>query len=160
MQKVLIGKLLEYVRDNNPDILFALEAEASLTTWLTDKVHTVDIIIEQLKEQQLPNYQIEEICMEELTKDLRPSKYNYIYKLLEEEFEQHYQRVLQTGLLQHEVINLIHHCQSAFEDLNFSEDNEDNQFLKYAIIGCVSEYFESESETVSHELQQPTETQG
>jgi hypothetical protein len=160
MQKILKNKLLEYIRDSNPDILFALEAEASVTIWLTDKVHTVDTLIEQLKEMKQSDYQIEETCMEILTQDLRPSKYNFISNLLEEEFEQHYQRLLQTGLLQHEVINLIHHCQSAFDDLNFSEDNEDNQFLRYAIIGCISEYFESESETVSHELQQSTETEG
>jgi hypothetical protein len=160
MQKILMNKLLEYIRHNNPDILFALEAEAGVTIWLTDKVHTVDKLIEQLKKQQQPDYQIEETCMEELTKDLRPSKYNYINNLLEEEFEQHYQRLLQTGLLQHEVINLIHHCQPVFDDLNFSEDNEENQFLWYAITGSISEYFESESETVSHELQQSAETQG
>ncbi len=160
MQEILINKLLEYIRDNNPDILFALEAEATVTIWLSEKVSAVDTLIIQLKEQQQPDYEIEETCMDIITKDLRPSKYNYICNLLEEEFEQHYQQLLQTGLLQHEVINMIHHCQSTFDDLKFSEETEDNQFLRYAIIGAVSDYLNSENENVSHELQQPTKTAG
>jgi hypothetical protein len=134
MQEILINKLLKYIRDNNPEILFALEAEATVTIWLSEKVSAVDTLIIQLKEQLQPDYEIEEICMDIITKDLRPSKYNYICNLVEEEFEQHYQQLLQTGLLQHEVINLIHHCQSTFDDLKFSEETEDNQFLRYAWI--------------------------
>ncbi|MFM9910208.1 MAG: DUF1896 family protein [Chitinophagaceae bacterium] len=160
MQEILINKLLEYIRDNNPDILFALEAEATVTIWLSEKVSAVDTLIIQLKEQQQPDYEIEETCMDIITKDLRPSKYNYICNLLEEEFQQHYQQLLQTGLLQHEVINMIHHCQSTFDDLKFSEETEDNQFLRYAIIGAVSDYLNSENENVSNELQQPTKTAG
>jgi hypothetical protein len=78
MQEILINKLLEYIRDNNPDILFALEAEVAVTTWLSEKVSIVDMLIIQLKKQQQPDYEIEEICMDIITKDLRPSKYNYI----------------------------------------------------------------------------------
>jgi Domain of unknown function (DUF1896) len=160
MKEILQKKLFEYIRDNNPDILFALEAEATVTVWLSENVNAVDILISQLKKEGLPDYEIEETCMDIITKSLRPSKYNYICNLLEEEFEQHYQQLLQTGLLQDEVINMIHHCQSTFDDLKFSEETEDNQFLRYAIIGAVSDYLNSENENVSHELQQPTETAG
>jgi hypothetical protein len=100
--------------------------------------------------------------MAELTNNLRPSKYNYILSLLEEEFEGDYNKLLQSGLLQHEVINMINQCNSVFADLNFSEENEDNEFIRYAIIGELSDYFQSnrEVEIVSNELQQPTETAG
>jgi hypothetical protein len=81
MQEILINKLLEYIRDNNPDILFALEAEAAVTTWLSEKVSIVDMLIIQLKEQQQPDYEIEETCMDIITKDLRPSICN-CYKLV------------------------------------------------------------------------------
>jgi Domain of unknown function (DUF1896) len=160
MQEILKNKLLNYIRDNNPDILFELEAEATVTIWLTEKVSIVETLIQQLKVQQQPDYEIEEICMDIITKDLRPSKYNYICNILEEEFEHQFQQLLQTGLLQYEVINMIHYCQSAFDDLNFSEETEDNQFLRHAIIGTVSDYLNSEDENVSNELQQPTETAG
>lgn len=162
MKENLINKLLEYIRDNNPDILFESEAKGTLVVWLSEKVSSVDSLILQLQKQKLPANQVEEICMEALTKELRPSKFNYISNLLEEEFTKDHNRLLQSGLLQYEVINMINHCEPVFKDLNFSEENEDNRFLRYAITGCVNEYLESnrESETVNNELQQSAETEG
>lgn len=160
MNETLMNKLFEYIRDNNPDILFELEASQGITAWLSDKIESISLLIEQLKQQVLPDYEAEEICMSELTKELKPSKYNYLQNLIEEEFPSNYNQLFKSGLLQHEVINMITHCQPVFDDLNFSGENEDNQFLRYAIINSVNEYLNSESETVSHGLQQPTETEG
>lgn len=160
MKEILIGKLLEYIRDNNPDILFALEAEDKLRVWLYDKVNAAEPLMQQLKNSKQPDYIIVETCLQEMTKELRPSRYNYILHLLEEEFETNYKELLQSGLLQHEVINMIDYCNSTFDDLVFAEENEDNQFIRYAIIGTVSEYLESNrvNEPVSNELQQSAET--
>ncbi len=160
MKEILIGKLLEYIRDNNPDILFALEAEDKLRSWLYDKAYSAEPLIQQLKSDKQLDYIIEEICLEEMTRDLRPSLYNYILNILEMEFERDYEQLLQSGLLQHEIINMINYCNSIFDDLRFVEENEDNQFIRYAITGAVSEYLESNrvNETVSNELQQSAET--
>ena len=157
-----MNKLLEYIRANNPDILFELEAKRSLTIWLSEKVSVVNSLIQQLITQGLPEYEIEETCMDIITKDLRPSKYNYILNLLEAEFEVDYNRLLQSGLLQHEVINIVNHSLSVFNDLNFSDETEDDRFTQYAIIGMIGEYLESssEKENVNNELQQSTETSG
>ena len=162
MKKLLMNKLLEYIRANNPDILFELEAKRSLTIWLSEKVSVVNSLIQQLITQGLPEYEIEETCMDIITKDLRPSKYNYILNLLEAEFEVDYNRLLQSGLLQHEVINIVNHSLSVFNDLNFSDETEDDRFTQYAIIGMIGEYLESssEKENVNNELQQSTETSG
>ncbi|WP_457817492.1 hypothetical protein, partial [Staphylococcus aureus] len=70
-------------------------------------------------------------------------RYNYILHILEEEFENNYKKLLQSGLLQHEVINMINYCNSTFDDLVFAEETADNQFIHYAITGAVSEYLES-----------------
>lgn len=160
MKEILIGKLLEYIRDNNPDILFSLEAEDKLRVWLYDKVSTAGSLIKQLKNSSQPEYIIVETCLEEITKELRPSRYNYILNILETEFETDYNLLFQAGLLQHEVVNMINYCNSTFDDLRFAEENEDNQFIRYAITGAVSEYLESNrvNETVSNELQQSAET--
>jgi hypothetical protein len=110
-----------------------------------------------------PAYIIEDACMDVMTQDLRPSKFNYISNLLQEEFESTYIQILECGTLKFEVINLINQCQSVFEDLNFSDENEDNQFLRYAILGSISEYLEgvtSEDENVKDGLQQSTKTEG
>lgn len=160
MKEILIGKLLEYIRDNNPDILFALEAEDKLISWLYDKVYSAESLIQQLRNNNQPDYIIEETCLDEITRDLRPSRYNYVLNILEKEFERDYQQLFQSGLLQHEVINMISYCNSTFDDLRFAEENEDNQFIRYAITGAVSEYLESNrvNETVDNELQQSAET--
>lgn len=160
MKENLIGSLLEYIRDNNPDVLFALEAEDKLRVWLYDKASAVEPLMQQLKNSKQPDYIIAETCLQEMTKELRPSRYNYILHILEEEFETNHKELLQSGLLQHEVINMINYCNSTFDDLVFAEVNEDNQFIRYAITGTVSEYLESNrvNEPVSNELQQSAET--
>jgi Domain of unknown function (DUF1896) len=161
MQEVLVSKLLEYLRDNNPDILFALEAEDKLRLWLYSKAESVESLWQQMETDKQPAYIIEEACLNELTRELRPSRYNYIINLLEQEFEQEYKLLQQSGLLQNEAVNMISYCDSVFADLNFSEENEDNRFIRYAISGMISEYLQSnsEKENVSNELQQSEKTQ-
>lgn len=160
MKEILIGKLLEYIRDNNPDILFALEAEDKLRSWLYAKADSVQSLWQQMETEKQSAYIIEETCLNELTRELRPSRYNYILNLLEQEFENDYTILVQSGLLQHEVVNMIGYCDSVFNDLKFSEENEDNQFIQYAICGAISEYLDSNrvNENVSNELQQSAET--
>lgn len=143
MKELLIGKLLEYIRDNNPDILFALEAEDKLRLWLYSKAESVESLWQQMQTDKQPAYSIEEACLNELTRELRPSRYNYIINLLEQEFEQEYKLLQQSGLLQHEAVNMISYCDSVFNDLKFSEENEDNRFIRYAICGAISEYLDS-----------------
>jgi hypothetical protein len=78
--------------------------------------------------------------MEALTKDLRPSRFNYITAILEEEFETVYQQLLQTGTLPYEVINLIDSCTPVFETLGFTEDKTEDANLRYAIMGTIADY--------------------
>ena len=132
MQQALITKLHEYIREHNPDLLFQLEEDKKVTEYLSDKISTVSALIKQT-ENGKPVYIIEDACMDVLTQDLRPSKFNYISNLLQEEFESTYNQLLESGTLKLEVINLINQCQPVFDDLNFSEKNEGNQFLRYAI---------------------------
>lgn len=160
MKEILISKLLEYIRENNPDILFSLEAADKLRLWLYSKAESVESLWQRMETDEQPAYIIEEACMTELTRELRPSRYNYIINLLENDFEQEYKLLQQSGLLQHEVVNMIGYCDSVFNDLKFSEENEDNRFIQYAICGAISEYLDSNrvNENVSNELQQSAET--
>lgn len=162
MQEILINKLLEYIWENNPDILFQLEQEAGLTNYLNDKVSAAMELVQAMKAQNQPGYIIEETCMTNMTAELRPSRYNYIISILSEEFEDEYNRMIDSGVLLTETINIISDCESVLDDLNFSEENEDNRFIRYAITGMISEYLQrnSENENVSHGLQQSAEGTG
>ena len=145
MQEILINNLLEYIRENNPDLLMQLEEDKKVTEFLSNKISAVEGLLNQSDKEQ-PAYIIEEACMDILTQDLRPSKFNYICTILEEVFEASYQQLYGSGMLQFEVINLINHCQPAFDTIGFTEENEDNWELRYTITGAISKYLESKSE--------------
>jgi hypothetical protein len=162
MKKILINKLHQYIRENNPDVLIQLEEDGVVTEYLINKIGTVDALLKHVDKGQ-PAYIVEDACMEVLTQDLKPSKYNYISNLLEEEFENYHLQLKESGTLQFETINLINYCHSTFEDLVFNEKNENNRFLRYAISGCISEYLESNKvgvKNVSDGLQQPAKITG
>jgi hypothetical protein len=160
MQGILINNLYKYIKENNPDILLELEEAGNTTQYLSDKVNSVDSLIIQLSGEGKPPYIIEESCMAVLTEDLKPSRYNYIRHILESEFEEQYNQFIESAVLLFEISNMIKQCNPVFDDLNFSEENEDNRFLRYAITGVIKEYFDNVvSENVSDELQQSTKTE-
>ncbi len=159
MKATLIKNLYLYIKENNPDILMELEEDGNTAKYLRDKVSSIDSLLDQLNKEGKPLYIIEETCMNALTEDLKPSRYNYILNILESEFEERYNQFIESGLLLFEISNMIKECNSVFDDLNFAEENEDNRFLRYAITGVIKEYLESvTSENVRDELQQSTET--
>ena len=160
MQDIVMEKLHDYIRVNNPDLLLQLEEDGKTTEYLSDKVNGVDTLLKQPNNRQ-PDYIVFDACMDVLTEDLKPSKYNYIYNILEEEFEDTFLKFRESGILQFEAINIIQNCESVFNDLNFSEENEDNHFIRYAITGMINEYLQSNrvNENVSNELQQSTKTE-
>lgn len=143
MQEVLIEKLHQYMANNNPDLLIALQQEGSVSSYLKDKVAAIDLLLNELLTINIPAYIIEERCMDELTKELRPSKFNYLISILEEEFEPDYNRLKESGLLTYEVINLIGTCTPVFDTFGFAVENEADRHLRFAITGAVKEYFEN-----------------
>lgn len=144
MEEILINKLHQYIRENNPDVLVHLEEDGVLSEYLASKVNAVYTLINQLDKGE-PAFIIEDVCMDVMTQDLKPSKYNYIHNIIKEEFEDAYLRFVASGVLRYEVINLINYCRSVFKDLNFSKENEDNRFTHYAIAGMIGEYLQVKS---------------
>jgi len=146
MHQQLIPKLHAYLVQNHLDLLISLQEDHRLTSYLNTKVASVREFYDALAEEKRPAYVIEALCLEELTRDLRPSRFNYMKNLLEEEFEAEYLRMRESGILTYEVINLIGACEPIFEVFGFSEDNEDNKELRYAVMGMIAEYMGSYAE--------------
>jgi len=157
MQEILIKKLLLYIQENNPELLLQLEEESGVTDYLLSKVGMVDCLLNG-KDQGQPAYILETACMDILTQDLKPSRYRYICKILEEEFENCYDGLEDTGLKKFEAINLLHFCRTVFDDFGFDEESENNRFLRYLIAGSISEYFNSgrSKKSVSYGVQDST----
>lgn len=140
MQSMLTEKLWTYIVHNHPDLMISLQESQSVTSYLEAKVTAILPMAEQLLSEGRPQYIIEELCLKEMTAELKPSRYQYIRSVLEEEFPQAYERLKENGTLTYEVINLIEACKDIFSDFDFNEDNETNRHLRYAIIGQVHDY--------------------
>ncbi|MDP3180326.1 MAG: hypothetical protein Q8M67_00740 [Bacteroidota bacterium] len=142
MQEMLKEKLWTYIVHNNPDLMLNLQQDFAVTHYLEEKVNGIQFLTSQLQAENKPGYVIETLCMEELTEDLLPSKFNYISNILENEFTQDFQFLKESGLLTYEIVNLISESETVFETLGFGE-NEQNRMLSYAIIGTIRQYMES-----------------
>lgn len=94
----------------------------------------------QLIDEGKPPYIIEELCLNAMTEELKPSRYQYIRSVIEEEFNADYERMKESGTLTYEVVNLIEACKGIFSDFDFNSENESNRHLRYAIIGQVHDY--------------------
>jgi len=143
MQEMLKEKLWTFIVHNNLDLMLNLQQDFSVTSYLEMKVFNVWPLVSQLLAENNPEYVIEELCMEELTKDLRPSKFNYIQGVFEDEFEEDFLRIKESGMLTYEIINLITESETVFETLGFMQDNEQDRMLRYAIAGTIRQYMES-----------------
>ncbi|WP_313236996.1 hypothetical protein [Sphingobacterium multivorum] len=140
MYKILKEKLWAYIVHNNPDLMFNLQEDYSVTRYLDEKVNGIMPMAERLLSERKPLYVIEELCVKEMTEELRPSKFLYIREVLEQEFPDDWQRLREDGLLTYEIINMMESCREIYESFNFSVQNEDDQLLRAAIIGQVHEY--------------------
>ncbi len=140
MQEFLINKLHQYISENNPDLLIMLEEKNETTSYLNNKIKSIDNLIAELTQGNKPEYIIEEACMDVLTKELRPGKYNYIKNIIEEEFEYAFYNFQKTGVLLYEIINIISYSRDVFAAFDFTEENENNRLLRYAVTGLINEY--------------------
>ncbi|MCT1523843.1 hypothetical protein [Sphingobacterium hotanense] len=140
MQTVLKEKLWAYIVHHNPDLMFRLQEDYSVTRYLEEKVAGILPMAAELLSENRPMYITLELCLNAMTEDLRPSRYLYLRSVLEEEFSPDYERLKESGTLTYELCNLIEACKEIFEELGFSRENEENRLLRYAIIGQVQEY--------------------
>jgi hypothetical protein len=138
MKAILANKLYEYLRDNNPDILFRLSETNSTDSYIKENLDAVESLIQQDK----PAYQVEYECMNTMTADLRPSKFNYIRNILEDEFPKDFQRLHDSGVLIFEVINMISTCKDVFDKISLTEENEDDSMLRSVVTGVISDYLQ------------------
>lgn len=137
METVLKEKLWAYIVHNNPDLMISLQERQSINQYLDEKVNEVMPMAERLSGEGKPQYLIEELCLNAMTAELKPSRYHYIRSVLEEEFPNEYERMKDNGTLTYEVVNLIAQCKDIFIDFDFSRENEADRHLRHAIIARI-----------------------
>lgn len=139
MEQLLARKLYEYLCRNHPDLIIR-EGEKSINELICSKIQQVIPVLDNLLIQSCPAYIIEELCMDQMTQDLKPSKFHYITRILEEEFEGQYLLMKEAGVLAFEITNIIEHCNYAFEKFGFSVLSEDDPQLYHTVTGMIEEY--------------------
>lgn len=76
---------------------------------------------------------------DQLTAAIYPSRFSYLKDLLEQEFFTEFLTFINTGILNYELLNLCEICLPVFMQFDFPIQ-EDDRFMRYAIIGQVAEY--------------------
>jgi len=144
MQELLTIKLHDYLAVHHPDLLLALAEEQKAEVYIKEKVEALSDEVNTMLAGDTPAYMVEIHCMDILIQSLGPSKYDYIYNLLEEEFVERFRVLEQQGILLYEIINIIQSCGSLLDAFD-----EDNTLLHYEVIGTIADYF-VHPETLSH----------
>jgi hypothetical protein len=140
MEDLLKEKLWFYIIHNNPDLMFTLQEDYSVLDYLNKKTDGIKSILEDMLSDGTPKYIIEEICLNVLTEDLKPSRFLYVRSLLSDEFEKTYTAFQESGILTYEVINLMESCRPIFETIGFTKENEEDPTLRNALIGQIADY--------------------
>ena len=140
MEETLFNRLSDFITDNNPELIVNAGRNFSLSQFVNDRIENAAQLLKELNRSGKPEAVILEMCMKELTKDLVPSKANYIRGILQAEFPHDYDRFSETGVLTYEVVNLIEVCAEVFETYEFNEKNKNGRFLRYAAIAVIHDY--------------------
>ncbi|WP_118975731.1 hypothetical protein [Taibaiella koreensis] len=141
MLNYLKEKLKAYITVNNPDLLVKLQNDNDLNGYLERKVSAGIRLILDLLAEDKPGYVIEELVMQQMTADLRPSRYNYILEILKGRFETHYQRLSEIGMLSYVTLEILTHSGDVFDQQGFSEKNKENACLEALIRIRIRDYF-------------------
>ncbi|SOD17689.1 hypothetical protein [Pedobacter xixiisoli] len=141
METALKEQLWQYIAQHNPDLMYDLQENYKVTEYLDQKVAEVLPEAEQLLDRGLALITVQEICFEQMTAELKPSKFLFIRSILEEEFPIAFEALQQSYMLNYELLNMMDCCRSHFE--KFGIDQQDqirNKALRYAIMGEIEYY--------------------
>ncbi len=140
METALKERLWNYISSHNPEIMYALQEEYRVSAYLEEKIAAILPEVEILLKEGIPILTIQEVCIEQMIEELKPSKFLYLKRVLEEEFPTTYEALQQSYLLNYEVLNIMECCKDIFEKFGFDEQNGIHRSLRYAIMGEIDHY--------------------
>ncbi|WP_159477691.1 hypothetical protein [Dyadobacter sp. 3J3] len=140
MQQRLKQKLWAHIIVSNPGLIIQLERSDQLSNYLESKIESVLPLLDQLTSEGKADYIIEERCIHALVAEMRPYRFNYLWNVLEEEFNPFFKSWEQDGILTYELINLQQYCKDTFDALGFTMDDAYEDQIYNAITGMIDEY--------------------
>lgn len=142
MREIVIKKLREYIRINHQDLSLLLEEENRMEEYVNSSIITIEPLLSQMMAQHGEPGMIERVCMEKLTKPLRPSRLCYVRVLAEQEFPQRFEALRRAGQLFTELSHISAVCLPLFEVFDFSEATKHDRYLRAVIKTAMKAYFE------------------
>lgn len=136
----LMERLWAYVISHNPELMESLTEDNNVTLYLEEKVNIIIPKMEKLFAEGQPDYAVAELCLNDLTEDLRPSRYDYILALLHEEYHLYYARFKQAGTLRHKTMCMVESCKAVFDNLDFKEENMESNLVYQSILVAMQQY--------------------
>lgn len=140
MENELRQKLQQYIVSNNPELLLKIQDGFSLQTYIQDKVKLVMPSVEEWITGKLPGSEIETLALHKMTADLRPSRFQYLKNVLQEEFPEAFELYTEKGKLTYELVNIMEKCNEVFHSFGFSESTMDNHQMRHAVIIAIHNY--------------------
>ncbi len=140
MENILKEKLWEYIIHNNPELMYKLQEQYGVSEYLDQKVQSVLALADEMASECTPREIIEEICLNVLTAELKPSRFAYLCTLLLEEFEDTYVDFARSGTLTYEVLNLMGACSELFETNGFTAESKTDPNFKNTLIPKITGY--------------------
>ena len=145
IQQQLKQKLWAHTLVINPELLLELEEDEILNEYLDEKIKEVLPLLERLFNEQKPEYIIEELCLKELTADIRPSYFQYNLNVLEREFPETYKTWEQNGILTYEIINFHRYCRRKYGQSVSVVENADDDQTYNMVTGQLQQYLEEQT---------------
>lgn len=140
MYKNLKEKLWAFIIQNNPDLMFNLQEGYSVTTFLEDRVSKTMPLVMSWLEEGKEGYVIEELAIMEMTKELRPSRFNYIKDVLARDFPLENKKYAEAGVLTYECINMMEACTDLFSSFEYKDEMKVDNRMRHAIIARIHDY--------------------
>lgn len=130
MYQQLKEKLWSFIVHNNPDLMFNLQDEYKVTEYLETKVSAVMPQVMKYLEEGKEGYAILELCMNEMTAELKPSRYHFIAGIIKDDFTADYFRLREAGQLSYQTVVIVDMCKEIFDVFNFCEEHKTDPVLK------------------------------
>jgi hypothetical protein len=136
-------KLFIYLSEHNPDVLVGLQESGMVQHYLEEKVGSIEMLCENETGQKLPDYIVDEVMLNAVTEDLKPSRFHYVAEIFEEEFTATYHNFRESGVLVYEIINILKACEPVFEAYPLTNENEANRLRHLAVAGTIRHYLDN-----------------
>ncbi len=140
MYQTLREMLWAYIVHNHPELFFKLHEAYMARTFIEEKALSIMPEAERMLAGGKPQEEVEEYCLQRMTRELGASRYRYLYSVLEEDFSSDFNRLAESGKLTYELVKMAESFQDTFQDFAFSKETIGDRHLRHAVIKRIHDW--------------------